>query len=54
MRNKPLTGSETHAAALGVRVVELEAELARVTGERRVAEERLSAVVDAPVIVFCV
>jgi diguanylate cyclase (GGDEF)-like protein/PAS domain S-box-containing protein len=38
--------------ALAARVTELEAELARATGQLRVTGERLSAVVDAPVIVF--
>ncbi|MEA2159127.1 MAG: hypothetical protein QOD66_1507 [Solirubrobacteraceae bacterium] len=49
-----LRGSdETHCKGLlGERVRELEAELARVTRELRVTHERLSAVVDAPVIVF--
>jgi PAS domain-containing protein len=49
-----LRGSdETHGKGLlGERVRELEAELARVTRELRVTGERLSAVVDAPVIVF--
>jgi PAS domain S-box-containing protein len=49
-----LRGSEEahDRGALVARVSELEAELGRMAGELRVTGERLSAVVDAPVIVF--
>jgi PAS domain S-box-containing protein len=45
-------GEASVREALAERVTVLEAELARVAGELRLSEKRLSAVVDAPMIVF--